>query len=116
MKKLIILIIAAALLLFGCNADNDVSFWGKGITEGIPAFDGELASTDTDQSGSYFTAYYNNVSGEQISDYISAVEQKCGVSFTGDRYPRSAIYSDRIIAIHYNVTEMRFSVTVTKIS
>lgn len=88
--------------------------WGNNsITENIPEFQGELASLDTN-SDSYTAAYYSNVSGEKVSEYISELEAQLNVKFNGEKYPRTAVYGDKIIVIHYNVTEMRLSVTVTE--
>lgn len=87
--------------------------WGQGITEGIPQFSGECQDSRSD--GAFAAFYYSNVTGEQAEGYISLVQERCSVTFSGGQvYPRTAIYGDKIIAIHYNVTEMSMSVTVTK--
>ena len=92
-------------------SDSKDGAWGYGITEDIPEFDGKCDSID--ESGKdYFVAYYSDVSGNEVSEYIAEIEQKCEIKFKGDKYPRSAVYGDRIIAVHYNVTEKKFSVTV----
>lgn len=86
--------------------------WGKGITADIPEFSGKLQSSEGTES--YAAVYYTEVTGEQASEYIALIEQECGVKFTGELYPRSAVYGDRIIAVHYSVTEMKMSVTVVR--
>ena len=48
----------------------------------------------------------------QINEYIKLLERECKIKFDGEKYPRKAIMGDKIIVIHYNVTEMNFSVTV----
>lgn len=101
---LIIIIIALP------DKTEDVS-WGEGVTEGIPSFSNEYSSFRSDES--YMTAYYTDVTTEQINEYISKLENDCGIKFNSDKYPRSAIYNDKLIAIHYNVTEKKFSVTVS---
>lgn len=86
--------------------------WGSGITEGVPEFSGESCSVDISADNSYAAAYYENVTSEQISEYISQIEETLGVEFNSEKYPRSVVCGDKIIALHYNVTDMRFSVTV----
>lgn len=112
---LILAIIAILLAIFLPGGDDSESNrWGEGITNDIAEFPAEAESMAFAPDGSFAAAYYSNVTGEQISEYISLLSSECGISFSGDSYPRSAIYGDKIIAIHYNVTEMRFSVTVTE--
>ena len=84
--------------------------WGKGITDGVPEFSGEPVSVEG--TDGYVAAYYENVRSEQIAEYISLVENELGIKFSSDKYPRSAVWGDKLIAIHYNVTEMKLSVTV----
>ena len=89
--------------------------WGEGITEGIPEFS---PSSDTAKSvkgnETSVSAYFSEVTGEQVNAYTLLIEEQCGIKFSSDKYPRLAIFGDRIIAIHYNVTEMKMSVTVVK--
>lgn len=108
-----VIIIVLAISLSGGD-DMPEASWGIGITESVPEFSGSAETLDIASDGSYAAAYYNGVTTEQVNGYILQIEQECGVQFTGDKYPRSAVYGERIIAIHYNVTEMRFSVTVTQ--
>lgn len=88
-----------------CSAE-----WGTGLTENIPEFS-EKAVKITATSVST-AAYYENVSGEQISEYIKTLESECGIVFSGGGFPRSAIFGEKIVTVHYNATEKRFSVTV----
>lgn len=85
--------------------------WGNGITENIPKFDGKCDAIEKN-GNDYCAAYYSDVTGNEISEYVSELESVCKISFSGDKYPRSAVYEDKIIAIHYNVTEKKFSITV----
>ena len=107
-------IITGAVLIAASGEDNvnndSENEWGIGITENIPEFEGECDGIMLEEN--FGTAYYSNVKSDEIEAYISKIETECGVEFEGDKYPRSAVYGDRIIAIHYNVTEMKFSVTV----
>ena len=92
--------------------DEDKPDWGMGITENIPCFSEKMDNfTCTDD---YAAAYYSNVSSEQVEEYTARISEACGIQFQGQKYPRTAVYGDRIIALHYNVTEMRFSVTVAR--
>ena len=93
------------------SREPDETGWGNGITEDIPCFSEDADSFKlTDE---YAAAYYSDVKGEQVEEYVEILAEKCGVKFESDKYPRSAVLGDRIIALHYNVTEMHFSVTVT---
>lgn len=98
------------------RADNEAAQagfrWGDGITEGIPAFSGE--ADNIEHSEKFAAAYYSNVTSEQVEEYIELVGSSCNLEFKGRQYPLSASFEDRIIAIHYNVTEMHFSVTVAQ--
>lgn len=90
------------------NSESDFS-WGAGLTENIPCFS---ENADSFKYGEGFAAaYYSNVTGEQVASYTARLEEY-GIKFESDHYPRSAVLEDKVIAIHYNVTEMRFSVTV----
>lgn len=123
-KRMFITALAAFAVVFsagcGTNSATDEEIkqsnvnWGEGITENIPEFpagNGEIVSAN---DGSYVSAYYSNVSGDQIKEYISALEQECGVKFNGEKYPLTASIAEKTIILHYNVTEMQFSVTVIK--
>jgi len=111
---LVLIIVVVAVLVSSNDTkdkkDNIDVQWGSGITENIPEFDGECDSLNGEDG--YCVAYYSEVTGQEVADYISKIETQCGVKFEGSEYPRSAVYGDNIIAIHYNVTEMKFSVTV----
>ncbi len=108
----VIVVAVIVVLSFGGDSDNtSESKWGYGITESIPEFDGDCDRIDKSGSG-YCVAYYSDVTGDEVSEYISELEEKCNITFNSDKYPRSAVYGDRIIAVHYNVTEKKFSVTV----
>ncbi len=112
---LVFLVIVILVAVFS-NSDETATpdfEWGDGITEGIPAFSGENEAFDADDSGKYAAAYYTNVTGEQASAYIDTVERELGVTFSNNGYPRIAVRDGDLIAVHYNVTEMTFSITVT---
>lgn len=118
----IVAVIVSAIFFAGTSSNGDESGeanvqvkWGEGVTENIPEFkpapDSVTSLNGTENS---VAAYYTEVTGEQVSEYTSLVESECGVKFSSDKYPRSAIFGDKIIAIHYNVTEKKMSVTVVK--
>lgn len=87
--------------------------WGEGITSDIPQFSGKADSFD--QNDSYASAYYSDVTIEQANEYAEKLQEELNVTFSySDKFPRSAIYGEKIIVIHYNVTEMKLSVTVVK--
>lgn len=95
------------------QAAHDIK-WGSGLTKDVPAFSGEAVNTvGTD---SYAAAYYKNVTSEQVAQYTALLESELGVTFSSEKYPRSAVWGEKIIAIHFNVTEMKMSVTVVKTS
>ncbi|MBO5786007.1 MAG: hypothetical protein J6R45_01660 [Clostridia bacterium] len=110
---LVLIIVITALASGGDKGEGSEAEldWGEGITEGIPEFDGELASKSCGEG--YAAFYYKNVTGEQVGDYTALIENECGTEFSSDRYPRSAKYGEKTVVIHYNVTEMKMSVTVT---
>ena len=93
---------------------EEPSVWGEGITSDIPQFSVEADSLDLDSDG-YASAYYSDVTIEQANSYAEQLQDELGITFSySDKFPRSAIYGEKIIVIHYNVTEMKLSVTVVK--
>ena len=111
---LVIIVLVAVFSTADEAATEDTKSWGDGITDGIPAFDGENGEFAFGDSGEYAAAYYKNVSSEQTEEYIKMLESELSVEFTDGEFPKSAIYGEKIIALHYNITEMTFSVTVAK--
>ncbi len=110
----LLIVVIFTAVFFGSNQADAPDFeWGDGITEGIPAFSGENEVFEVGENGEYAVAYYTNVTGEQADEYIDTVERELGVEFSENGYPRVAICESKLIAVHYNVTEMTFSVTVT---
>jgi hypothetical protein len=71
-----------------------------------------LDATSVKVSETHAAAYFEDVSSEEVSEYLTLIEEKCDVVFENERFPRSAVCDDKIIAIHYNVTEKKLSVTV----
>lgn len=127
LKKNYILIICAACVVIalaalitalasGGNKTSDGSSqvysaeWGRGLTEGIPEFPEKAVSMTATAVST--AAYYENVSGGQITEYLQLLERECGLVFSGESFPRSAICGEKIVTVHYNATEKRFSVTV----
>lgn len=108
---LAVLVLVIVTASGGSDRAHKSEKWGEGITEGIPRFDGRNEEIESGEG--YVAAYYQNVSGDDIAEYLSELESACGISFDGDKYPITAICGDRIITLHYNVTEMKLSVTVT---
>ncbi len=93
------------------ETENDFG-WGQGLTQGIPQFSQEAERIQQDEN--FVAVYYNNVKSDDVAKYIELLGEECGVKFEGRQYPKTATLDDKIIAIHYNVTEMRFSVTIAK--
>ena len=125
-KKMVTVVVAAflavaAIIILVCTftlgnkgveeTENDFG-WGQGLTQGIPQFSQEAERIQQDED--FVAAYYSNVKSEDVAKYIELLTEECGVEFEGRQYPKTATLDDKIIAIHYNVTEMRFSVTVAK--
>lgn len=113
---LVFLVIIVLVAVFS-TAEEEVqgnAEWGDGITEGIPEFDGENGEFAFGDADRYAAAYYKSVSSEQTKEYIKLLEDELSVEFTDGEFPKSAIYGEKIIALHYNITEMTFSVTVAK--
>ncbi len=109
-----IAIISVCLLFSGDRTEKEEGesdfSWGTGLTEGIPCFSENAVSLEEGES--FVAAYYSDVTSEQVASYVAKLDEECGIKFESDHYPRSAVLEDKVIAIHYNVTEMRFSVTV----
>ena len=108
-----VLVISVAVIIIAVSVGGggkDADGWENAITQGIPEFGGDCKSLESGDG--YVAAYYGGVSVEQVEEYTDLVEDECGICFTSAKYPRSAIYENRIITIHYNVTEMKLSVTV----
>ncbi len=96
----------------GKAADSQAEIrWGEGLTEGIPQFEGEAELRAGENS---VAAFYRGVSGDMISQYEQRLESELSIEFGGTDYPKAAIFGERIITLHYNATEMEFSVTVVK--
>lgn len=111
-----IIIVVSVVLIFNKEsrqAETEKFHWGDGITQNIPQMSETDGTTDFSENGNSATLYYTNITTEQVNAYIIQIESQLGIRFQGDAYPRSAIYGDKIIAIHYNVTEMNFSITIT---
>ena len=108
----IVVLIAVIVIISvsGNGTDATNGDWGDGLTEKIPRFDGNC--TNSVITDSFCAAYYTDVTGDAVEEYIDKIESECNVKFEGERYPRSATYGEKIIAVHYNVTEKKFSVTV----
>ncbi len=106
-----IIVLVLVFALGGSGEEQNDMSWGSGLTESVPEFGGEREALES--GNGFVAAYYNNVTSEQVEAYTERIESECGVEFSSDKYPRSAITEDRIIVIHYNVTEMKMSVTVT---
>ncbi len=113
--SIFLLLLTLTAVLCGCSEQKPKDGWGTGITQGIPEFDHVSESYTVSEDGSYAVAYYNNVSGDEIAKYLSTLAES-GINLKSGVYPASAILEDKIITVHYNVTEMLFSVTVTEIN
>ena len=112
---LVITVVIVGVLLLALRSDGKkvVDYnWGDGITEGIPAFSKSEENLSVAEDGSYVAAYYTEVTIAQVEEYIDFVETACNIEFRGEQYPKTASCDGKIIAIHYNVTNMQLSVTV----
>ncbi len=110
---LAIIVLAIILIVALGGGNGNAESWGEGITEGIPEFASKSDSEEFGSDNTYAAAYYTDVTSEQVAEYIDKLETELVVKFASDKYPCSAVLDDRIITLHYNVTEKRFSVTVT---
>lgn len=82
------------------------------LTAGIPAF-----SENADKivlGDGYAAAYYSGVGSDEINAYVDSLGKDPGVRFGSSGFPRTAVYGEVTVALHYNVTERNFSVTVVK--
>ncbi len=119
----VIVLVAAflAVLVIGfnsCGNGDDVS--GESSRDKvhnyqeIPLFSKSPENVDSSDDKSYVAYYYTDVSGEQVSEYVAKLEKELGIKFKSEIYPKTASYGEKIIAIHYNVTEKRLSVTIAE--
>ena len=112
-----VIVLLAVIITIVCivasngKSDESDAKWGDGLSKGIPHFIGR-GEVVTSGDG-YIAAYYNDVSSESIEEYVLKLESTLKIDFEGEKFPRTAIYGGKIITLHYNVTEMKFSVTVT---
>ncbi len=82
------------------------------VSQVLPEF---FKSPDSvDVSDGYAAYYYSDVTENDVSEYVSKLEKELGVKFENEIYPKTADCGDKIIAIHYGVTEKRLSVTVAE--
>ncbi len=112
---LVLTVVIAGVLLLALRSGGTKSVdynWGDGITEGVPAFSDSVNTLSVAEDGSYVAAYYTEVTIAQVEEYINSIESACLVEFRGEQYPKTASFNGKIIAIHYNVTNMQLSVTV----
>ena len=117
LSALLIGIVALVIALSGDSEEPDdtesvAQKWENALTEGISAFSEGHVNLDIGES--YVAAYYEHVESAKVSEYVTTLENELGVSFSKEKFPYTAGYGDKIIAIHYNMTEMRLSVTVTE--
>ncbi len=115
---LVALILAILVIGFNaCGKKDEPEESSKTQTEyycEIPEFSKNPDNTDSPENGGYTAFYYSDVSGEQVTEYIALLEKELKIKFNSNVYPKTAIYGEKIIAIHYNVTEKRLSVTIAE--
>ncbi len=103
----VLIVVIVALSAGGGSSEK----WGKGITNDIPLPDG-IKATSVNVSETHAAAYFEDVSSDEVNEYIALVEEKCGVAFESQKFPRSTSFNDKLIVVHYNVTEKKLSITV----
>ena len=112
------IVVAAALfaaIMIAVNGNEtdepEINVWPEYIlTKDIPEFRGEYENMVF--ASDSVAAYYSAVTSEEIAEYVQKLYDECGIDLNGEIYPRAAVYGERIIVLHYNVTEREFSVTV----
>ena len=82
------------------------------VSQELPEFFKSPDSSDI--SDGYAAYYYSDVTEKDVLEYISKLEKELGIKFENEIYPKTADCGDKIIAIHYGVTEKRLSVTVAE--
>ncbi len=115
---LVISIAMTSLALAGCETeeegDKDHSETESASSESIPEFSKKPEAIDQAENGEYVAYYYNDVTSEQVSEYVALLEKELKISFKSEIYPKTAVYGEKLIAIHYNVTEKKLSVTIAE--
>lgn len=123
-----VVVIIIAFVCVACNIINNatenqntsseysevVLEWGSGMTENIPAFSGEIISQEIKENG-YCAVYYSNVTSNQVEDYINQLEAQLSVDFgENERFPKTVLWDEKLITLHYDSAEMKLSVTITE--
>ncbi len=117
MGILVISIAMASVALTGCEKEDesrDDSKTESASSQSIPEFSKEPKTTDKAENGEYIAYYYEDVTSEQVSEYVVLLERELNISFKSEIYPKTAVYGEKLIAIHYNVTEKKLSVTIAE--
>lgn len=106
----VIIIIAVVSSAKHSNSQAESTWRGSPLTESIPEFAQNADSIKITKTSA--AAFYSEVSSSDIAQYVERLRDDCGVDLSGEGFPRSAVYGDRVIALHYNYTDRKFSVTV----
>lgn len=113
----VIAVLVAVTVLIVCLAgsggeqSSEASCDAADYSEGYPEFDGELIKKELLDSSTVY--YYSDVHREDVDAYAKLLEQECGASFGSSGYPTSIVCEDVVITLHYNASELEFSVTFT---
>lgn len=108
---LLVIVIGTICLvsLSGKGEPKQTSWPENDLTKGVPAFSGTPVSVTEEDNAC--AVYFTGIHREEADAYASELESALSVSFDKESYPRSAVCSDILITLHYNASEMDFSVT-----
>ena len=104
--------IVVLVIVTAAGRENKTDWASSPVTADIPEF--TAAKGDIEIGEGFAVGYYENVTSAQIAEYESLLAEKLGMVFPPKEFPCAKEYDGRLIILHYNVTEMNFSVTVTK--
>lgn len=101
------------LLSLNSGSDQAVGWPDTELTEGIPPFESVPISVSENENAT--AIYFSEVHREEADSYAlkleSALEVSCGNT---KGYPKSFLLKEKSVTLHYNASELSFSVTIAK--
>ena len=104
--------VVVLIIVTATGREKGTDWASSPVTADIPEV--TAAKGDIEIGEGFAVGYYENVTSAQIAEYESLLAEKLGMVFPPKEFPCAKEYDGRLIILHYNVTEMNFSVTVTK--
>ncbi len=105
---------AVCLISLGGDEQEALQWPETEYTDGVPVFEGTpVAVTENDSSVAiYFDGIHREQADKYASELESSLKKPSGSSPKG--YPKTFFLDDRSVTLHYNASELSFSVTIAK--